>query len=75
MKHRQRRIDFSMAQMRKSRIEMLGDAHCALARSIAQGAQPERQHADCESYVANWIIPVEIAVIPQTESYAEDFVI
>ena len=37
--------------------------------------QPERQHADCESYVANWIIPVDIAVIPRTETYAEDFVI
>ena len=37
--------------------------------------QPERQHSDCESYVANWIIPVEIAVIPQTQTYAEDFVI
>ena len=34
--------------------------------------QPERQHADCENYVANLIIPVEIAVIPRTETYAED---
>jgi DMSO/TMAO reductase YedYZ molybdopterin-dependent catalytic subunit len=37
--------------------------------------QPEGQHSDCESYVANWIIPVDVAVIPKTETYAEDFVI
>ena len=30
--------------------------------------QPERQHADCENYVANLVIPVEIAVIPRTET-------
>ena len=55
---------------------MLGDAHCAVVRSIAQGAcSPNANTRDCESYVANWIIPVEIAVIPQTETYAEDFVI
>ena len=51
---------------------------CALrcrAVDSAGRVQPERQHADCESYVANWIIPVEVAVIPRTETYAEDFVI
>jgi hypothetical protein len=37
--------------------------------------QPERQPSDCESYIANWIIPVEVAVIPQTETYPGDFVI
>ena len=55
---------------------MSGDTHCAVARSIAQGARsPNWQQGVCESYVANWIIPVEVVIIPQAETYAEDFVI
>ena len=37
--------------------------------------QPGLQHSDCESYAANWIVPVEVAVIPEPRTYEEEFVI
>jgi DMSO/TMAO reductase YedYZ molybdopterin-dependent catalytic subunit len=51
--------------------------HALRCRAVdsAGRTQPELQRSDCESYVANWIIPVEVGVIPQAETYAEDFVI
>jgi DMSO/TMAO reductase YedYZ molybdopterin-dependent catalytic subunit len=51
--------------------------HALRSRAVdsAGRTQPALQRSDCESYVANWIIPVEIGVIPQAETYAEDFVI
>ena len=37
--------------------------------------QPDLQRSDCESYVANWIIPVEVTVVPEPQRYEEEFVI
>jgi len=37
--------------------------------------QPELQRSDCESYAANWIIPVEVVVVPEPQTYAEEFAI
>ena len=37
--------------------------------------QPELQRSDCENYAANWIIPIEVTVVPEPETYAEEFVI
>jgi hypothetical protein len=36
--------------------------------------QPDLQRSDCESYAANWIIPVEVTV-PEPKTYEEEFVI
>jgi hypothetical protein len=45
------------------------------AIDAAGRVQPELQRSDCESYAANWIVPVEIAVVPEPQTYAEEFVI
>ena len=37
--------------------------------------QPDLQRTDCESYVANWIVPVEVTVVPEPQTYEEEFVI
>ncbi|MDR9807900.1 sulfite oxidase [Rhizobium hidalgonense] len=37
--------------------------------------QPDLQRSDCESYAANWIIPVEVTVVPEPQTYEEEFVI
>jgi DMSO/TMAO reductase YedYZ molybdopterin-dependent catalytic subunit len=37
--------------------------------------QPDLQRSDCESYAANWIVPVEVAVVPEPRTYAEEYVI
>jgi DMSO/TMAO reductase YedYZ molybdopterin-dependent catalytic subunit len=37
--------------------------------------QPELQRSDCESYAANWIVPVEVAVVPEPQTYEGEFVI
>ena len=37
--------------------------------------QPDLQRSDCESYAANWIVPVEVAVVPEPPTYTEEFVI
>ncbi|MBY5828101.1 sulfite oxidase [Rhizobium ruizarguesonis] len=37
--------------------------------------QPELQRSDCESYAANWIVPVEVTVVPEPQTYEEEFVI
>ena len=29
----------------------------------------------CESYAANWIVPVEVGVVPEPRTYEEEFVI
>jgi DMSO/TMAO reductase YedYZ molybdopterin-dependent catalytic subunit len=41
----------------------------------AGSVQPDLQRSDCESYAANWIIPVEVAVVPEPQTYEEEFVI
>ncbi len=41
----------------------------------AGNVQPDLQRSDCESYVANWIVPVEVTVVPQPKTYEEEFVI
>ena len=45
------------------------------AIDAAGRVQPELQRSDCESYAANWIVPVEVAVVPEPQTYAEEFVI
>ncbi|MBV9634272.1 MAG: sulfite oxidase [Methylobacteriaceae bacterium] len=45
------------------------------ARDAAGNVQPEAQRADCESYVANWIVPVDIKAVDRQETQAEEFVI
>ena len=37
--------------------------------------QPELQRSDCEGYAANWIVPVEVVVVAEPQTYAEEFVI
>jgi DMSO/TMAO reductase YedYZ molybdopterin-dependent catalytic subunit len=37
--------------------------------------QPDLQLPDRESYAANWIVPVEVAVVSKPPTYVEDFVI
>ncbi|MGO7280278.1 sulfite oxidase [Rhizobium ruizarguesonis] len=37
--------------------------------------QPDLQRSDCESYAANWIVPVEVTVVPEPQTYEEEFVI
>ncbi|RVI47040.1 sulfite oxidase, partial [Sinorhizobium medicae] len=37
--------------------------------------QPELPRSDCESYAANWIVPVEVTVVPEPQTYEEEFVI
>jgi DMSO/TMAO reductase YedYZ molybdopterin-dependent catalytic subunit len=45
------------------------------AVDAAGRVQPELQRSDCESYAANWIVPVEVAVVPEPQTYEGDFVI
>jgi hypothetical protein len=46
-------------------------------RAIDQAGrvQPDRQRADCESYAANWIVPVDVTVVPEPRTDVEEFVI
>lgn len=37
--------------------------------------QPDLQHSDFESYGANWIVPVEVTVVPEPQTYEAEFVI
>jgi hypothetical protein len=37
--------------------------------------QPDLQRSDCEGYAANWIVPVEVTVVPEPQTYEEEFVI
>jgi DMSO/TMAO reductase YedYZ molybdopterin-dependent catalytic subunit len=37
--------------------------------------QPDLQRSNCESYAANWIVPVEVVVVPEPRTYEEEFVI
>ena len=48
-----------------------------LCRAVdaAGNIQPEAQHADRESYVANWIVPVEVQAVVEDEGRADEFVI
>ena len=41
----------------------------------ATRVQPDHQHSDRESYAANWIVPVEVEVVPEPPTHEEDFVI
>jgi len=41
----------------------------------AECVQPDLPRSDCESYAANWIIPVEVTVVPEPQMYEEEFVI
>jgi hypothetical protein len=45
------------------------------AVDAAGRVQPEVQRSDSESYAANWIVPVEVAVVPEPHMYEGDFVI
>ena len=45
------------------------------ARDADGREQPEKQHVDYESYVANWIVPVEVRVGAGSGAPAGDFVI
>jgi DMSO/TMAO reductase YedYZ molybdopterin-dependent catalytic subunit len=45
------------------------------ATDAAGNVQPDRQLPDRESYVANWIVPVEVNAIAVEETYVEEFVI
>jgi DMSO/TMAO reductase YedYZ molybdopterin-dependent catalytic subunit len=51
--------------------------HILRCRAIdgAGRVQPDLQRSDCESYAANWIVPVEVVVVSEPESFAEEFVI
>jgi DMSO/TMAO reductase YedYZ molybdopterin-dependent catalytic subunit len=45
------------------------------ARDATGAAQPDRQQPDRESYGANWIVPVEVTVVPADAPLPDDFVI
>jgi hypothetical protein len=45
------------------------------AIDVGGRVQPELQRSDCESYAANWIVPVEVAVVPAPQAHEVDFVI
>jgi DMSO/TMAO reductase YedYZ molybdopterin-dependent catalytic subunit len=45
------------------------------ARDATGATQPDRQQPDRESYGANWIIPVEVTVVPVDAASLDDFVI
>ena len=45
------------------------------ARDAAGNVQPDEQRSDCESYVANWIVPVEVRAIAGIKGPDDDFVI
>jgi len=37
--------------------------------------QPDLQRSDCESYAANWIVPVEVGVVPEPPTYEDEYAI
>ncbi|HEX4764796.1 MAG TPA: sulfite oxidase [Lichenihabitans sp.] len=45
------------------------------ACDTAGRTQPEAQHQDCESYVANWIVPIEVRAVTGNRDVSDDFVI
>jgi DMSO/TMAO reductase YedYZ molybdopterin-dependent catalytic subunit len=45
------------------------------AIDAAGRVQPELQRSDCESYAANWIVPSEVNVVPEPQTFVEEFVI
>lgn len=45
------------------------------AADAAGRVQPEQQRSDAESYAANWIVPVDISVVPEPQDHEVDFVI
>ena len=45
------------------------------ARDEAGNEQPDTQRTDCESYVADWIVPVEITAVASDDEVKGDFVI
>ncbi|MCY1745211.1 hypothetical protein [Ensifer sp. SL37] len=45
------------------------------AIDAAGRVQPDQQRSDFESYAANWIVPVEVTVVPEPQAYEEEFVI
>jgi DMSO/TMAO reductase YedYZ molybdopterin-dependent catalytic subunit len=45
------------------------------AVDTAGNVQPEGQQPDRESYVANWVVPVEVRAVASSEPYREEFVI
>ena len=45
------------------------------AKDAAGQSQPDRQRTDCESYVADWIVPVEVKAVTGTAGVTGDFVI
>jgi DMSO/TMAO reductase YedYZ molybdopterin-dependent catalytic subunit len=45
------------------------------AVDAAGRVQPEKQRSDSESYAANWIIPVDVAVVQEPQAQEVDFVI
>ena len=45
------------------------------AIDAAGRGQPEAQQSNSESYAANWVVPVEVAVVPEPETYEAEFVI
>ena len=48
---------------------------CAAVRPTRAGnVQPETPQADRESYVANWIVPVEVNAVLRDQPYVEEFV-
>ena len=51
--------------------------HTLRCRAVdeATRVQPDHQRSDRESYAANWIVPVEVEVVPAPPTHEEDFVI
>jgi DMSO/TMAO reductase YedYZ molybdopterin-dependent catalytic subunit len=47
----------------------------ARAVDTAGNVQPEGQQPDRESYVVNWVVPVEVRAVASSEPYREEFVI
>lgn len=45
------------------------------AVDAAGRVQQEAQRSDSESYAANWIVPVDVAVVPEPQAHEVDFVI
>jgi DMSO/TMAO reductase YedYZ molybdopterin-dependent catalytic subunit len=45
------------------------------AVDTAGNVQPDSQQPDRESYVANWIVPVEVTAVMRDQPYVEEFVI
>jgi DMSO/TMAO reductase YedYZ molybdopterin-dependent catalytic subunit len=51
---------------------------CPLRCRAIDGAgrvQPDLQRSDCESYAANWIVPVEVGVVPEPPTYEDEYAI